>query len=91
MSERLSELSGSVALELRTRMEESRSKVKASAVIIEGLRKEPVIVNGTRSVLDQIVDALDKADEFHVAALKQINGTYGGPRPEPNEEDPAPN
>lgn len=86
MSERLSELSGSVALELRTRMEESRSKIKVASTIINGMRKEPVIVDGTCAVLDRIVDALDKADELHLAAFKLINDTYGSPRADPVAE-----
>lgn len=79
MSERLSELSASVALELRTRVQDSRDKLQASSKIIEGLRREPVIVNGTRGVLDTIVDGLEKADELHIALLQQINETYGSP------------
>lgn len=79
MSERLSELSASVALELRTRVQESRDKLRSSIKIIEGIRKEPVIINGTRSILNTIVAELEKADEQLVGLLKQINETYGTP------------
>lgn len=86
MSERLSELSGSVALELRARMEESRSKIRTANTIINGMRREPVIMEGTLAVLVRIVDALEKADELHLAAFQLINNTYGSPRPDPVAE-----
>jgi len=77
MSERLSELSASVSLEVRTRVEEARAKIKAASVIIESLSKEPVIGDGTRTVLDEIVLGLEKSDELHVGVLKLIGETYG--------------
>jgi len=37
-------------------------------------------------VLVRIVDALEKADELHLAAFQLINNTYGSPRPDPVAE-----
>ena len=78
MSERLSELSASVSLELNTRLQESNGRVKAAQNIIEGTRKEPPAqVDGIHLMLDEIVELLEKADDLHIAALKQIGETYG--------------
>ena len=77
MSERLSELSASVSLEVRTRVQESRDKIKAASSIMEGLRKEPVIADGTRVVLDDIVAGLEAVDRLHVGVLRQVNSSYG--------------
>jgi hypothetical protein len=77
VSERLSELSASVSLELRTRIQESRDRLQTSSKIMESLRKEPVIVDGTRTILDDIVVALDHAGDLHVGVLKQLNEIYG--------------
>ena len=85
MSERLSELSASVSLELRTRIEESQVKLRASSKIIESTRREPVVVNGTKALLDAIVKILDEADELHVGALKLLQETYGHSRPVDDE------
>ncbi len=79
MSERLSELSASVSLELRTRMQDSRDRILASQKIISSMHKEPVIVNGTKAVLEQISSKLEEIDELHIAAMQQINETYGTP------------
>ena len=79
MSERLSTLSESVRLELTTLVDESRANVRASLTIVEKLSGEPVVVNGTRSVLEDIAKKLDETDELHLAVLKQIGQTYGHP------------
>lgn len=79
MSERLSELSEAVSLELRTRMQDSRDRLQASNKIIEGMCKEPVIVNGTKIVLTQIMEKSKELDELHISAMKQIHETYGTP------------
>ena len=79
MSEQLSKLSVSVALELRTQVQESKELLQKSEKIITALKKAPVIVNGTRNLLDDIVNRLRKMDEQHIGLLQQINETYGTP------------
>lgn len=87
MSERLSELSASVSLELRTRLEDSRTKTQAAQKTVDGLRREAVTdVNGIRKVLDEIVAKLEEADDLHLAALKQVSESYGHP---PNSDAPG--
>lgn len=89
MSERLSELSASVSLELNTRLMESNDRVKASQKIVQGMRTEPPAqVDGIHLILDSIVELLEKVDELHVGALKQVGDTYGHVRDsEPNGVD----
>lgn len=78
MSERLSELSASVSLELNTRLQESNGRIKAAQKIIDGTRKEPPAqVDGIHLILDQIVELLEEVDTLHIGALKQIGDTYG--------------
>lgn len=81
MSERLSELSASVSTEIQSRMQDSRDRLQASQKIITGMRKEPVIVNGMRAVLEQIEKKLEEVDDLHVSAMQKVNETYGAPRP----------
>ena len=78
MSERLSELSASVSMELNKRLLDSGGRINTAQSILKGMRNEPPAqVDGIHLILDDIVILLEKVDELHLAALKQVGDTYG--------------
>ena len=77
MIDRLAELSDDAAREIRTALTESRECVLAAQKRIDGLRKSPLILNGTRASLETLRGKLDEAEELYIMVFGQVNANYG--------------
>ncbi len=77
MSERLAELSDDAAHEIRTALTESREGVLIAQKRIDGLRKTPLLMNGTRASLETLRGKLAEAEELYIRVFSQVNANYG--------------
>ena len=80
MSDRLAELSDDAAHEIRTGLTESREGVLIAQKRIDGLRKSPLVVNGTRASLETLRGKLGEAEELYITVFRQVNANYGDER-----------
>ena len=80
MSNRLAELSDDAAHEIRTALRESREGVLIAQKRIDGLRKSPLVVNGTRASLETLRGKLGEAEELYITVFRQVSANYGDER-----------
>ncbi len=80
MSDRLAELSDDAAHEIRTALTESREGVLIAQKRIDGLRKSPLVVNGTRASLETLRGKLGEAEELYITVFRQVSANYGDER-----------
>ncbi len=80
MSDRLTELSDDAAHEIRTALTESREGVLIAQKRIDGLRKSPLVVNGTRASLETLRGKLGEAEELYITVFRQVSANYGDER-----------
>ena len=77
MSDRLAELSDDAAHEIRTALTESREGLLIAQKRIDGLRKSPLLLNGTRASLETLRRKLGEAEELYITVFSQVNANYG--------------
>ena len=80
MSDRLAELSDDAAHEIRTALTESREGVLIAQKRIDSLRESPLVVNGTRAILETLRGKLGEAEELYIAVFRQVSANYGDER-----------
>ena len=80
MSDRLAELSDDAAHEIRTALTESREGVLIAQKRIDSLRESPLVVNGTRAILETLRGKLGEAEELYITVFRQVSANYGDER-----------
>ena len=79
MNDRLTEVSESAATLIREGIQEAHKYVRQAQDGLDGIRKVPIVANGTKEALKTLSGKLEEVEKLFHGVLLQVSRTYGDP------------